>query len=280
MSKRFTDTDKWDRPWFRKLPVKYKALWEYIRDKCDPVGVWYVDFELATIMIGEDVFPSEALALFEKQIQPFKQGTRWLIKDFISFQCGELKDTNNYHRSLMSKLAVVMNDVECSLDKNSGAAQPQTRGWSGDKEKEEEGSSLKREGGVGEGKNKNRAPDLMFEHFWAQYPKKQAKKPARAAWDKLRPNDELFRKIIEALKGWKRTEQWQKSDGEFVPLPGTWLNQRRWEDEIPKGGFNAGRTSSSIHDRLLGEDLRGEHEKTNVGHVPSMFQRVDKAETV
>jgi hypothetical protein len=55
MAKRFTDSEKWNRPWFRKLPTKYKLLWLYILDHCDMSGVWYVDFELASMMIGEPV---------------------------------------------------------------------------------------------------------------------------------------------------------------------------------------------------------------------------------
>jgi len=37
--KRFTETTKWDDPWFRKLSPTAKLLWGYITDKCNAVGL-------------------------------------------------------------------------------------------------------------------------------------------------------------------------------------------------------------------------------------------------
>jgi len=52
VSKRFTDSEKWRDPWFRRLPTEYKLLWLYLLDECDVSGVWKVDLELATMIIG------------------------------------------------------------------------------------------------------------------------------------------------------------------------------------------------------------------------------------
>lgn len=30
----------------------------------------------------------------------------------------------------------------------------------------------------------------------------------------------------------KKTESWNKDDGKYIPYAITWLNQKRWEDEI------------------------------------------------
>lgn len=102
MAKRFTDTEKWDKPWFRKLPPKYKCLWSYIVDKCDQAGAWYVDFELASYMIGDNIDPGEAEIYFEKQIRKLDEGKLWAIEDFIPFQYGELTPTNNFHKSILA----------------------------------------------------------------------------------------------------------------------------------------------------------------------------------
>lgn len=37
--------------------------------------------------------------------------------------------------------------------------------------------------------------------------------------------------MAAALERQKRSRDWTKEGGQFVPYPATWLNQRRWEDE-------------------------------------------------
>lgn len=76
-----------------------------------------------------------------------------------------------------------------------------------------------------------------FDIFWEAYPRKEAKAVAQKSWNKLMPLDDaeanaLIEKIITALEAHKRTDQWTKDDGKFIPYPATWLNQRRWEDEV------------------------------------------------
>ena len=73
-----------------------------------------------------------------------------------------------------------------------------------------------------------------FYMFWDNYPKKVAKQAAVKAWKKLNPDHELAEKIAIAVQRWKRTDEWRKEGGQFVPYPATWLNGRRWEDEIPE----------------------------------------------
>jgi hypothetical protein len=43
--------------------------------------------------------------------------------------------------------------------------------------------------------------------------------------------DAVLEQMLSAIARSKRTEQWQKDGGKFIPMPTTWLNQRRWEDE-------------------------------------------------
>ena len=71
-----------------------------------------------------------------------------------------------------------------------------------------------------------------FERFWAEYPKKKDRKRALNIWLKLAPDNELVSKIIEAVKQQKKSEQWVKDKGQFVPNPSTWLNNELWTDEV------------------------------------------------
>lgn len=77
--------------------------------------------------------------------------------------------------------------------------------------------------------------DKLFARFWAAYPPRQGKRAgkqaARRAWDKLRPNLELCRRMAEALVRDKQSPQWREADGKFIPMASTWLNGKAWEDE-------------------------------------------------
>jgi hypothetical protein len=67
-----------------------------------------------------------------------------------------------------------------------------------------------------------------FIEFWKHYPKKIAKPNAEKAWMKISPDIETSKRIIRAISEQKllgREEQ-------FIPHPATWLNARRWEDEV------------------------------------------------
>ena len=103
MAKRFTDSQKWTKPWFRKLPPKIKLLWQYVLDNCDMSGVFDVDLELASYCIGEEITVTEAKAHLSKQIIEFNNG-KWFICDFITFQYGELREECRPHKSVIETL--------------------------------------------------------------------------------------------------------------------------------------------------------------------------------
>ena len=67
-----------------------------------------------------------------------------------------------------------------------------------------------------------------FCSFWKFYPKRVGKGEAFRSWKK----QELETKtpeILEALE--KQNGYLNREGGKFIPLPATWLNQQRWEDE-------------------------------------------------
>lgn len=80
--------------------------------------------------------------------------------------------------------------------------------------------------------NSNNKPNINgFDRFWDAYPKKRAKEAARKAWAKLKPNDTLLQTIIADVESQKRTQDWKKDGGKYIPYPATYLNGKRWEDE-------------------------------------------------
>jgi hypothetical protein len=70
-----------------------------------------------------------------------------------------------------------------------------------------------------------------FARFWTAWPKsdrKAAKDQCLARW-KSKNLESVTDEILLALEKFKASEQWSKSDGQFVPAPLVWLNQKRWE---------------------------------------------------
>lgn len=74
--------------------------------------------------------------------------------------------------------------------------------------------------------------NIQFDYFWKLYPRKEKKSNAKSWFEKSKISDELFELIISKLELFKKTESWNKDDGKYIPYAITWLNQKRWEDEI------------------------------------------------
>jgi hypothetical protein len=91
-----------------------------------------------------------------------------------------------------------------------------------------------------------------FSLFWQAYPKKQGRTPAEKAWRKLQPDAETVRKIVEHVQARRTSEDWTKELGQFIPLPSTFLNQRRWTDETQVAvAPTAGGKAMSTEERIL-----------------------------
>jgi uncharacterized phage protein (TIGR02220 family) len=101
--KRFTETTKWDNPWFRRLESSLKIFWMFICDRCDHAGFWRVDFELAEFLTGHTYDPRVILKAFEDRILPVSQ-THWQVVPFIPFQYGNLNPANRCHASVIRGL--------------------------------------------------------------------------------------------------------------------------------------------------------------------------------
>ena len=72
----------------------------------------------------------------------------------------------------------------------------------------------------------------LFPKFWKLYPNKKGKAAAEKAWKKLKITGDLFALITSGLAKQVVCADWTKDSGQFIPHPATWLNGKRWEDEI------------------------------------------------
>lgn len=70
-----------------------------------------------------------------------------------------------------------------------------------------------------------------FEAFWAEYPNRKGKVKSAEYWEKLPESDKQA--VMSDLHRRKQADRdWQRDGGRYIPHASTYLNQRRWEDDI------------------------------------------------
>jgi hypothetical protein len=79
--------------------------------------------------------------------------------------------------------------------------------------------------------------DRWFAAFWDAYPphKRRGRAGASYAWFALGADEALARRVLAALEADKRSHDWLKERGRYVPKPERWLAERPWEDGPPCG---------------------------------------------
>ena len=86
-----------------------------------------------------------------------------------------------------------------------------------------------------------------FERFWSVYPRKIGKQSAKRAFERVKVPLET---LVTAVERQKCSDQWTQNNGQFIPHPATWLNQGRWDDELPESSrgyhYDYGNTEGSL----------------------------------
>ena len=72
--------------------------------------------------------------------------------------------------------------------------------------------------------------EMWFESFWEIYPKHQDKKKAKQKFLKLCTDKKKYQEIMQGLRN--VLPVWAKKDNKYIPMPTTWLNGERWNDEV------------------------------------------------
>jgi hypothetical protein len=95
---------------------------------------------------------------------------------------------------------------------------------------EEKGKEVK--GSEKKGKEVN-TTFTSFTTFWQAYPKRKRSSMGQAekAWKKIKEPKKTLALILEALAWQKETEDWTKEGGQYIPLPASYLNAKKWLDE-------------------------------------------------
>jgi hypothetical protein len=203
--KRFTHCEKWEDPWFRKLPPPYKCLWQFICDKCDAAGVWKVDLETASYFVGVTLTGPEALKWLDGRIRPLRSGY-WLVSKFVDFQFGKLSSVSPPHIAVLKLIR--------SHTLTIGYPKGKTTLQDKDKEKDKDKDKEKAVGNFG--------------LLWEKYPAKDGRKDAERHFNASVKNAQDWLDIQKALAnylGHLKIETWKN------PKNGsTWFNN--WRDWI------------------------------------------------
>jgi hypothetical protein len=94
LAKRFTDTEKWKKQWYRTLGSDWRDIWTFITDNCDHAGIWEPDFDTLEYFTGHRVSSAEIKEKFAERIEILPNGKLYLTK-FIDFQYkGELNHSS------------------------------------------------------------------------------------------------------------------------------------------------------------------------------------------
>ena len=104
MAKRFTDSEKWQDPWFSDLSASDKLLFLYLLDSCDHAGLWKINMKLASFQIGFEYSLETVIKQLGNRIKVVNDDYLFVPK-FINFQYPNGLNPNwTSTKSVISKL--------------------------------------------------------------------------------------------------------------------------------------------------------------------------------
>ena len=74
----------------------------------------------------------------------------------------------------------------------------------------------------------NKKKEDSFNIFWSKYPRKVAKFSAKRSWNRLSIME--INNIMDVLD--QHVLRWKEKELQYIPHASTWLNQKRFEDEL------------------------------------------------
>lgn len=84
----------------------------------------------------------------------------------------------------------------------------------------------------------NTCANAQFDDFWKAYPIKRDKKKAKTAWMRKKLNGKSEDIVKDVINRISNDPQWIKG---YIPLPTTYINGERWDDELTNPVIRDGR---------------------------------------
>lgn len=212
MAKRFTDSEKWKKTWFRSLSAKEKLIWIYLLDDCDHAGIWFGDFDLMSFQLGFKVIEKDLSPFLEKQMS--KYGNKYLINDFFVFQYGKNIEGIKAKERALERIKELMNQPLPNPypTLTEGLPNPLSISIS---------TSISKKGGVGGDENDS-------QQLYSDYPKKVGKKAGFAKLKTILKKEGNFDKLKIAIANYKTKLAKDSTDPKYIKHFDTFLSS--WED--------------------------------------------------
>jgi hypothetical protein len=215
MAKRFTETRKWNDPWFQDLDPAFKCVWGYILDHCDNAGVWVINTKLMSFQVGKNFTWEAVKSKFGNRLREFSPGRVWVPK-FIEFQYGQLKIACPPHRPILSLLKSygLFEDYQKGIDRVSDTLQEE------EEDKEEEKEKEKEKKGDARGKQKPDPvahPDTLAVYaFWKKVVKASARKADSLKWIERRGLEHGFETLVMSIVRYRNECTEKKTEEKFL----------------------------------------------------------------
>lgn len=240
MSKRFTETEKWRDPWFRKLTPAQKLLWFYLLDNCDQSGVIDFDHEFAEFQIGIKSSAKDIAAL-SKQLLKLPNGKLWLHK-FVRYQYGKLSQDCKPHKPVFA--ALEKHGISLEEVFKERLSMPITEGF----QSLQDNTKTKTKQEMEQEMEKEKANADAGEAIYSAYPRKVAPVDALKAIAKAIAKGKTPAHLLERTTAYAAaTALWPEDELRFIPHPATWFNGGRYDDD-PKNWLSKGAPRSEYAD--------------------------------
>ena len=212
--KRFTDTAKWDDPWFLGVSLDTKLAFWYITEKCDVAGVWDPNKRMANFCFGRDIDWDVVEREMGERLKILPSG-KWQLVKFIPFQYGKLSPDCVPHRNvfaLIERHGIAYPSPTLALPYKKGSPTQQDKTIQ-EKDKTKTGQD---------------SPEAVI---YAAYPRKEGRADALRAIKRVlatKPKEV----ILEATQAFAAAvAKWPPADHQFIPHPATWFNRGSYDDD-------------------------------------------------
>lgn len=111
---------------------------------------------------------------------------------------------------------------------------------------------------VNNGNNENKKSNVEYSTdflaFWQSYPIKKGKGAAFNSWKRIKGRPDIS-ELIKAIDEQQKGDSWCEDNGKYIPHPTTWLNQRRWEDEVTDPAAAKEKADKELMDKFMRGEL-------------------------